>query len=74
MPLLAGLLEEAKVTPQDTLVGLGDGAAWIGKLFDHLHILSITDVYYTSERLDPIIQVLRWDTATRTLNRFPLVG
>ena len=69
LPLLAGLLTEAKVTPQDTLVGLGDGAAWIDNICCHLDTVRITDVYHAVEYLDLIMQALHWDEAKRASHR-----
>jgi len=46
--LVAGLLHAAGVRSGDTLVGLGDGAAWVENIFDSLGAIRITDVYLPS--------------------------
>lgn len=69
LPLLAGLLRQAHVSPTDTLIGLGDGALWIDKLFDYLQAKRITDVYHATEYLDTVRQALSWDEPTRQAHR-----
>ena len=69
LPLLLGLLNQANVTPADTLLGLGDGAAWIDNIFDQLGALRVTDVYHATEYLDLIMQAMHWDEATRASHR-----
>lgn len=69
LPLLAGLLEAAKLCPKDTLIGLGDGAAWIDKSFEHLQAIRITDVYHACEYLDTVMQALGWDETSRARHR-----
>ena len=69
LPLLASLLTEAKLTPQDTLLGLGDGAAWIDTIFSYLGALRITDVYHAAEYLDLVMQAMDWDEQTRASHR-----
>lgn len=69
LPMLLGLLKQANVTPADTLVGLGDGAAWIDNIFNHLGALRVTDVYHATEYLDLIMQAMHWDEATRARHR-----
>ena len=66
---LSGLLKEAKVSAKDTLIGLGDGALWIDKLFDYLKATRITDVYHATEYLDTIMQEMNWDEETRLKHR-----
>ncbi len=67
--LVAGLLNEAGVTPADTLLGLGDGAVWIDNIFCHLDAVRITDVYHATQYLDTIMQALAWDEDLRTRHR-----
>lgn len=69
LPQLAGLLKQAKVTPKDTLIGLGDGAAWVENIFYYLDAVHITDVYHACEYLDLVIQALGWDEPKRTQHR-----
>ncbi len=66
---LSGLLKEANVSLNDKLIGLGDGALWIDKLFDHLKAIRITDVYHATEYLDVIMQEMNWDEQTRSQHR-----
>lgn len=69
LPHVAGLLQHASVTPEDTLIGLGDGAAWVENLFDHLGAIRITDVYHACEYLEVVMQALAWDEHTRAQHR-----
>jgi hypothetical protein len=69
LPLLAGLLQEAKISPKDTLIGLGDGASWVENALDSLTSLRITDVYHAVEYLDTIMQAMGWEESTRLLHR-----
>jgi hypothetical protein len=69
LPHVAGLLKQAGVTPNDTLIGLGDGAAWVENIFRQLADVHITDVYHACEYLDIIMQAMGWDEVTRTQHR-----
>lgn len=69
LPQIAGLLKQAKVSPKDTLIGLGDGAAWVENIFYHLDAIHITDVYHACEYLDTLMQAMGWDEPTRTRHR-----
>lgn len=69
LPLLASLVRKAGVTAKDELVGLGDGAVWIDKLFEHLQATRITDVYHACEYLDTVMQALGWDDDTKKQHR-----
>ncbi len=69
LPLLLGLLVEAGVTAQDTLIGLGDGAKWIDTIFTHLAATRITDVFHAATYLNVVMQALHWDEAERTRHR-----
>lgn len=69
MPLLAGLLVEADITPQDTLVGLGGGAAWIDNIFAYLYTVRVTDVFRAVEYLDLIMQALHWSEERRAQHK-----
>lgn len=66
---VAGLLHEAKLTPEDTLLGLGDGAAWVEDLLDTLGALRITDVYHSAAYLERVMQALGWNEARREAER-----
>lgn len=69
LPRLAGLLHLAGVTPADTLICLGDGAAWISSISSELAAISITDVYHACEYLETMMTALGWDEATRLKER-----
>lgn len=69
LPLLPGLLEAAKLSSKDALIGLGDGASWIDNLFNALQAKRITDVYHACEYLDTVMVTLGWDEKTRTAHR-----
>lgn len=69
LALLSGLLKRAGVTASDTLLGLGDGAAWIRNSFEHLQATPITDVYHATEYLDMVMAALGWDELTRQAHR-----
>ena len=67
--LVQGLLRRAGVTHRDTLVGIGDGAAWVEDLLDSFCEVSITDVYHAAEYAERVMLALSWDEATRTQQR-----
>lgn len=69
LPQIAGLLKQAGVTTKDTLIGLGDGAAWVENIFSHLNTIHITDVYHACEYLDIMMQALSWDEPKRSQHR-----
>jgi hypothetical protein len=69
LALVSGLVQEAKLRPEDTLIGLGDGANWIDNIFSHLSSLRITDVFHATEYLDVIMQALNWDDDMRAYHR-----
>lgn len=67
--LLAGLIHRASVTPNDELIGLSDGAAWIEAGFDTLGIKRVTDAYHASEYLEVVMQELGWPADERAAHR-----
>lgn len=69
LALLAGLLKQANVTLLDTLIGLGDRAAWVENSVKSLQAMRITDVYHATEYLEVVMQALDWDEATRQQHR-----
>lgn len=69
LPPVAGLLAQAGVTPQDTLIGLGDGAPWLENILDTLAAVRITDVYHSCEYLETLMQALGWDEEQRSSQR-----
>lgn len=66
LPRLAGLLHQAGVRPQDTLVGLGDGAEWVENLLDSVGAVRVTDVYHSAAYLDTVMQEMGFDDARRS--------
>lgn len=67
--LLEGLIHHAGVTPQDELIGLSDGAAWIEAGFDMLGIKRITDVYHATNYLEEVMLALGWEATQRAAHR-----
>jgi hypothetical protein len=63
--MVDGLLRAADVHSDDTLVGLGDGAAWVENIFDSLGAVRITDVYHSAEYFDLVMQALGWTVEER---------
>jgi hypothetical protein len=68
-PAIKGLLQLAGVTPQDTLVGLGDGADWVENLLDTFCDLRITDVYHAAQYLEEVMKALSWSDERRSATR-----
>lgn len=66
---VGGLLNQAGVTPADTLIGLGDGAAWVEGIFDQLGAKRITDVYHACEYLDTVMEAMGWEEQRRQAHR-----
>jgi len=62
---IRGLLEETGVTAEDTLVGLGDGAAWVEDTLDTFCDVSITDCYHAAQYLEEVMLALGWGDAKR---------
>lgn len=71
LPLCSGLLRQAEVRLQDTLVAVTDGAPWLASLCQtmgvHQHIL---DVYHSSSYLETVMVALDWSDARRSAERF----
>ena len=63
--LVQGLLRRAGVTAQDTLIGVGDGAAWVEDLLDSFCDTSITDLYHATQYAERVMLALLYDEATR---------
>lgn len=66
---LDGLVHHAGVTPQDELIGLSDGAAWIEAGFELLGIKRITDVYPATQYLEEVMSALGWEAEERAVHR-----
>lgn len=66
LPLCSGLLRQAGVRLQDTLVAVTDGAPWLASLCEtmgvHQHIL---DVYHSSSYLETVMLALGWEDERR---------
>jgi len=69
LPQLAGLVKKAGVAPQDTLIGLGDGADWVETALETLTDIRITDVYHATDYLDTVMQAMNWDEDERNRHR-----
>jgi hypothetical protein len=66
---IGGLVSLAGVTPQDRLIGLGDGAQWVEDLLDTFCDVRITDVYHAATYVDRVMQTLDWSEARRAFTR-----
>lgn len=70
MPLLAGSLRTAKVTQQDELIGVSDGAIWIEERFKCLGVTQhILDVYHAAAYVDTLMEEMAWSVEQRHLER-----
>ena len=65
----AGLLREAGVRPQDTLVGLGDGAPWVAATLQLMGATVVLDVFHAVGYLDTVMEQLGWDGDLRQNER-----
>lgn len=66
---IEGLILLAGVTPRDTLVGVGDGAAWVEDILDSFCCVSVTDCFHAAAYLDTVMLVLGWEEPTRSVMR-----
>lgn len=66
---VSGLLRQAGVKQQDTVLGLADGAPWIADIFDTLGIAYVIDVFHAVAYLETIMQEMGWDDAKRIRHR-----
>jgi hypothetical protein len=69
LPRLSGLLRQAGVTGQDSLIGVSDGAIWIEQLYQTLGIPQIIDVFHATQYLDQVLIQLGWSEAERDQER-----
>lgn len=67
--VVLGLLRMAGVTSDDTLVGIGDGAAWIERIVDHYCDVSVTDCFHAAEYLEKVMVALGWEDSRRAMTR-----
>lgn len=68
-PACAGLLREAGVRQQDTLVGLGDGAPWVCATLKLMGAKVVLDVFHAVGYLDTVMEHLGWDESLRREER-----
>ena len=68
-PACAGLLREAGVRVQDTLVGLGDGAPWVCATLKLMGAQVVLDVFHAVGYLDTVMECLGWDETLRLNER-----
>ena len=68
-PACAGLLREAGVRQQDTLVGLGDGAPWVSATLRLIGAEVVLDVFHAATYLDTLMEHLGWDEDLRRRER-----
>lgn len=65
LAIVSGLIRQAQVNPQDTLIGVSDGAVWIEHLYQHLGIPQVIDVYHATQYLETVMTQLGWTEAER---------
>ena len=64
------LLGQVGLKKQDSLIGIGDGAAWIDEAFASLGVEQrILDVYHATEYLDTLLKALDYDEPSREAER-----
>ncbi len=64
-----GVLRVAGVTANDTLVGVGDGAAWVEATLDGVCDVRITDVFHAATYLETVLVALGWSESRRNATR-----
>ena len=62
---VSGLLRQASVRPEDTVVVVADGATWISRIAELQGFPLIIDVYHTSEYLEKVIKAAQWTDEQR---------
>jgi len=65
LPRVSGLLRQAGVRTQDSLIGVSDGAVWIEQLYQTLGIPQIIDVFHATQYLDTVMIQLGWSEVER---------
>lgn len=66
LPLCSGLLRQAGVRLQDTVVAVTDGAPWLALLCETLGVSQhILDVYHSSSYLETVMSALGWKEEER---------
>ena len=66
---VAGLLRQAGVRHNDTVVLVGDGAAWIARIAELQNIPLVLDVFHASHYLDGVMQASDWTDIQRSSER-----
>jgi hypothetical protein len=68
-PLVHGLLRQAGHRSGNVLVGVGDGGAWVGRIFESVGAIRILDVYHALEYLELVMVALGWNEKLRVDER-----
>lgn len=68
-PLVHGLLRQAEHRTGDVLVGVGDGGAWVQRVFEAVQAIRILDVYHALEYVEVVMIALGWDENLRLEER-----
>ena len=66
---VAGLLRQAGVRQNDTVVLVGDGAPWIARIAELQNLPLVLDVFHASHYLDVVMQASDWTEAQRLAER-----
>jgi len=66
---VAGLLRQAGVRQNDTVVLVGDGAPWIARIAELQNLPMVLDVYHASHYLDEVMQASNWTETQRSSER-----
>lgn len=66
---VAGLLRQAGVRQNDTVVLVGDGAPWIARIAELQNIPLVLDVFHASHYLDVVMQASDWTETQRSSER-----
>ena len=66
---VAGLLRQAGVRQNDTIVLVGDGAPWIARIAEYQNLPLVLDVFHASHYLDVVMQASDWTDLQRSSER-----
>jgi len=66
---VAGLLRQAGVRQNDTVVLVGDGAPWIARIAELQNLPLVLDVFHASHYLDVVMQASEWNETQRLTER-----
>ena len=70
---VAGLLRQAGVRQNDTVVLVGDGAPWIARIAELQNLPLVLDVFHASHYLDVVMQASKWTETQRSTERKQLL-